>query len=227
MDPRRVAAVFFDWYGTVADIGSLAVACEAAAPGHGPEVAERWRARQLELAWLRTIMDSWADFETVTADALAIALGEVGIEVADAARGRLAGAFPDLPARPEAVAALADLRRHGLRLGVLSNASRGMLASGLDRTGLRSAFDDVLSVDAVRRYKPDPAVYRLAVEAVGTGPDRIGFVTANGWDAAGASAFGLRVAWLRHGAGPTLPPVGAPEPVVVGWPDLAEVFRRI
>ncbi len=227
MDRLRVEAVFFDWYGTVADIGALAVACEAAAPGQGRALATRWRARQLELTWLRTIMGSWADFEAVTADALASALGEVGLEVADAARDRLAGSFVDLPARPEAVVALADLRRLGLRLGVLSNASRGMLAGGLDRTGLRSAFDDVLSVDAVRRYKPDPAVYRLAVEAVGTGADRIGFVTSNGWDAAGASAFGLRVAWLPNDARPTLPPVGAPEPVVVGWPDLAEVFRRI
>ncbi len=227
MDRPRVEAVFFDWYGTVADIGALVVACDAAAPGHGPELAARWRARQLELTWLRTVMGSWADFEAVTADALATALGEVGMEVVGAARTRLASAFAELPARPEAVAALADLRAAGLRLGVLSNASRGMLAIGLDRTGLRSAFDDVLSVDAVRRYKPDPAVYRLAVEAVGTGPDRIGFVTANGWDAAGAGAFGLRVAWLSGGAGGTLPRVGAPEPVVAGWPQLVEVFRPI
>ncbi len=71
------------------------------------------------------------------------------------------------------------------------------------------------------------AVYRLAVEAVGTGPDRIGFVTANGWDAAGAGAFGLRVAWLPNSAGETLPRVGAPEPVAAGWPELVEVFRPI
>ena len=227
MDRPRVEAVFFDWYGTVADIGALVVGCEAAAPGQGQELAARWRARQLELTWLRTIMGSWADFEAVTADALTTALAELKIEVTDPARARLASCFVELPARPEAVAALADLRAAGLRLGVLSNASRGMLALGLDRTGLRSAFDDVLSVDAARRYKPDPAVYRLAVETVETNPDRIGFVTTNGWDAAGAGAFGLRVAWLPHGVDETLPLVGAPGPVVAGWRELVEIFRSI
>ena len=70
------------------------------------------------------------------------------------------------------------------------------------------------------------SVYQLAVEATGFGADRIGFVTANGWDAAGAGAFGLRVAWLRPDSNASLPAVGAPEPIVATWPQISAIFAR-
>ena len=84
----------------------------------------------------------------------------------------------------------------GVRTGILTNASERMLSEAAAAlTGL--PFDHQLSVDKARRFKPHPSVYQLAVDATGLPAERIGFVTANGWDAAGAGAFGFRVAWLR------------------------------
>jgi 2-haloacid dehalogenase len=83
-----------------------------------------------------------------------------------------------------------------------------------------------LSVDAVQRFKPHPSVYRLTVDATGLAPEHIGFVTANGWDAAGAGSFGLRVAWLRPNAVANMPAVGAPEPVIATWPDIPGIFAN-
>ena len=85
-------------------------------------------------------------------------------------------------------------------------------------------MDHYLSVDAAQRFKPHPSVYQLAVDATGLPADRIGFVTGNGWDAAGAGAFGFRVAWLRPDANASLPAVGAPEPIVATWPEIPTIF---
>ena len=60
----------------------------------------------------------------------------------------------------------------------------------------------VLSVDSVRVYKPHPEVYRLATSALELLPAEIGFVSANGWDAAGAKAFGFRVFWINRAGAP-------------------------
>lgn len=76
-----------------------------------------------------------------------------------------------------------------------------------------------LSTNALDRH-----VYRLAVDATGLPPERIGFVTANGWDAAGAGAFGFRVAWLRTDPAAHLPAVGAPEPAIATWPEIPAIF---
>jgi 2-haloacid dehalogenase len=197
--------VYVDLYGTLLGLDPLRAACEAVAPGQGTALARAWRAEQLRLTWLRTITGRWADFEAVTRAALRTTARELGLA-------------------PEAVAAVRGMRVRGVRLGVLSNGSEAMLRRALDATGLADLFDDVLSVDAVQRYKPDPAVYGLAVAASGEEPAAIGFVTANDWDAAGAAAFGLRVAWLRPDGALDLPALGTPDVAIATWPSVAAVL---
>jgi 2-haloacid dehalogenase len=221
---RAVDAVFFDLFGTLLDLAALVDECEVVAPGRGNELATRWRARQLETSWLRTMMGTYVDFDRVTADALRIALAELALEVPGPALGQLGSAFQRLPVHHDAPGVVSGLRASGIRSGVLTNASRRTLTLVLARTALARMFDDALSVDAVGRYKPDPVVYGLAAEATGLDPARIGFVTANGWDAAGAANFGLRVAWLRGDPSAQLPRVGALMPLIATWETLHDVL---
>ena len=219
-----VDAVFFDLFGTLLSLVPLDEACDRLAPGRGHEIATRWRARQLEATWLRTAMERWADFDVVTRDALAATLIELGVH-APPDLGAPADAFVDLPLDDDAPEALRSIQKAGLRTGVLTNASTRTLERVAERLDLR--FDDLLSVDLARRYKPHPSVYQLAVAATGTEPGRIGFVTANGWDAAGAGAYGFRVAWLRRDPKGALPAVGAPEPTVATWADVPRLFGTL
>jgi 2-haloacid dehalogenase len=220
---RPVDAVFFDLFGTLLSLGPLDDACDRVAPGRGADLAARWRARQLEISWLRTAMDRWADFDTVTRDALGAALDELGITGHDDRDlPALADAFAELPLVADALEVVGRIRDAGLATGILTNASTQTLGRVAARLDL--GFDHLLSVDAARRYKPDPSVYRLAVDATGLAPERMGFVTANGWDAAGAGAVGFRVAWLRPNPAARLPAVGAPDPVIATWEDVAAVF---
>lgn len=216
-----VGAVFFDLFGTLLSLAPLDDACERVAPGRGGELAARWRARQLEASWLRTAMDRWADFDTVTRDALRMTLDELGI-AGPADLDGLANAFAELPLVPDAADAVGRIQAVGLTTGILTNAS----ARTLDRVAARLdiPIDHRISVDTVRRFKPHPSVYQLVVDATGLPPERIGFVTVNGWDAAGAGAFGLRVAWLRLDAAARLPAVGAPDPMIASWPEIATTF---
>ena len=51
--------------------------------------------------------------------------------------------------------------------------------------------------------KPNAAYYQLAVDRLRVSPDRICFVSSNGWDAFSARAFGFRVVWCnRFGQAP-------------------------
>ncbi len=64
--------------------------------------------------------------------------------------------------------------------------------------GILAVLADVLSVDAVRAFKPDPRVYALATARFGCAPGEIVFVSSNPWDAWGAASFGFRVAWCNR-----------------------------
>jgi 2-haloacid dehalogenase len=224
---RSIDAVFFDLFGTLLDLSALVDACETAAPDRGRELATRWRERQLEFSWLRTTMGTFVDFDRVTADALEAAIAELSLAPTPAAFSTLKPAFERLPVHAAAPGVLGRIRSSGLWTGVLTNGSRRTVALVLARTGLDRTLDYALSVDAVGRFKPDPAVYRLACEATGLEAARIGFVTANGWDAAGAAGFGFRVAWLRHGPSAPFPRVGARLPMIATWESLHETLLGV
>ena len=96
---RPVDAVLFDLFGTLLSLRPLDDVCEGIAPGRGAELAGRWRARQLELSWLRTAMQRWVDFDQVTEDALENVLREMDVAAEPAAVARTARGVPG-SARP-------------------------------------------------------------------------------------------------------------------------------
>lgn len=67
-------------------------------------------------------------------------------------------------------AALRRLRAAGLRLGVVSN-SDGRVEEALEAAGLRSYFEVVVDSGLAGVEKPDPAIFRPALEALGVPPE--------------------------------------------------------
>ncbi len=87
-------------------------------------------------------------------------------------------------------------------------------------------FDAVLSVEEIGVFKPDPRIYKLAVDRLEVPAERICFVSTNAWDAAGAAYFGFRVAWLnRFGQQPERLP-GRPAAVIAGLDELPLLLSR-
>ena len=111
-------------------------------------------------------------------------------------------AYRVLDAYPEVPAMLAALRDMGLARAILSNGEPRMLADAVRSAGIAALLDDVLSVEAVGVFKPDPRVYQLVVDRFALPPDAIGFCSSNPWDAFGALAFGFQVFWVNRTAQP-------------------------
>jgi 2-haloacid dehalogenase len=97
---------------------------------------------------------------------------------------------------------LRALKAKGHKTAILSNGTPSMLAAAVSAAGLRSELDAILSVDAIRIYKPRPEVYRMVTETFSTRPGDVLFVSSNRWDVMGASAFGFRAAWINRGGMP-------------------------
>lgn len=197
----KVRAAVFDAYGTLFDVASAAAAARDALGERWQPLAELWRAKQLQYTWLRSLSGRHADFWRVTGDALDFALEALGLDDPPL-RARLMASYEVLAAYPEAREALLRLRAAGLRLAVLSNGAPAMLASAARSAGLDDVLERLISVEEVGVYKPHPSVYRLAVDRLGIAAGEILFVSSNGWDAYGASAFGLQVAWCNRAGQP-------------------------
>jgi len=199
--PPALKALVFDAYGTLFDVHSVIAECEALFPGKGASLSQLWRGKQLEYTWLRSLMGRYADFSAITAAALTTACNMLRLELSDSAARRLMDAYLVLKAFPDVTDTLARL--HGRKLAVLSNGSPVMLNAVVRHAGLDHVLDTVLSVDALRIYKPHPSVYAYAAERLQAPAGAIGFVSSNFWDVAGATSFGFRTFWInRAGAIP-------------------------
>jgi len=198
-DPIR--AMVFDAYGTLFDVRAVGEACAEITPDPAG-FAALWRAKQLEYAFLRALMRRYADFWVVTRDALRYAAAATNTPLAPEQEQALMEAWYQVAPFPDVEPALRDLAARGIPLAILSNGGPQMLARLVAATGLEQYFRALLSVDAVRTYKPDPAVYVLAERALGLPRAELLFVSSNFWDVTGAHEFGLRVCWINRGGAP-------------------------
>ena len=191
-----IKAVVFDAYGTLYDIQSVADVTEQTFPGYGEIITQIWRIKQLEYTWLRSLMQRYQDFATVTRDSLAYTLRVLGLAFEREAFERVMEKYLHLDLYPDAVGALTALKPR--QLAILSNGSPDMLTALVRNSGLAPLLDATISVDANKVFKPSPQAYTLIGEVLGTGPDEVLFVSSNPWDVAGARAYGLNVAWIER-----------------------------
>jgi 2-haloacid dehalogenase len=191
-----IQAVVFDAYGTLYDVQSVADITEEAFPGYGGIITQIWRIKQLEYTWLRSLMRRYQDFSVLTQDSLTYTLRVLGLHHDEAIFARIMEKYLHLDLYPDATAALAALKEK--KLAILSNGSTEMLNALVKNTGLDRLLDATIRGDAKKIFKPSPDAYTLIEEKLGVAPANVLFVSSNPWDACGAKAFGLTVAWIER-----------------------------
>lgn len=193
----------FDLYGTLVD--PIAISSELGRVLGGSdsrEAATLWRLKQLEYSFRLTAMSHYEDFRWVTWRALDFALASVGVSLPDEQARRLVELYDHLQPFPDAVPALRALAGMGYELAVFSNGTPVMIGNCLENSGLAGFFSQRISVDEVRAFKPSPAVYQHAAERLSRPAGQIRLVTSNAFDSVGASAAGMRTAWVNRSGAP-------------------------
>jgi 2-haloacid dehalogenase len=248
-----VLGTVVDEAGSIRDLVTAALAAAGADPAGGPALAARWNDRVEALTSQAAAGEApWrsndglrraALLETVAAGPLAslptappVSTGPDDLAPGGAAPGGGPGGARLLPA-----AVLEDLALAGHRLRpwpdsgpalralagsftvvALSNASLAQLTDMFAAGGL--AWHCVLSGELARAYKPDPAVYQLAIRLLGLDPAATMMVAAHPWDLRAAAGHGLRTAYVAR-SGEGVPGPADRFDVRVG--DLAELAARL
>ncbi|CDR09951.1 haloacid dehalogenase type II [Streptomyces iranensis] len=228
MSELEIDAVVFDVLGTLVDepTGIRAGIRELA-----PELDDSGIERLLSL-WQRhvdreqrRILDGarpYATTEILDHEAARLVADAAGVDD-PAAVAALALSGRRLPPWSDTVAGLARLAGRFPLIG-LSNASRTALLEINAHAGLR--WHQALSAEDARTYKPDPAVYELAVTVSGRPPERLLMVAAHAWDLRGAQALGLRTAYVARPVGDPPSPSDRFDLHADGLADLADQLDR-
>ena len=161
-------------------------------------IAKGWRKRQLKYSWLCSMMGKYDDFWELTTRALDSTLEVHALSSDEKIKKRLLSLYRELSAYEEVPKVLADLKAAGHKLAVLSNASPHMLTTAIEAAGISEWFDELISVDVLKCYKPTPKVYQLVTERFNCKPSDVTFFSSNNWDVSGAAAFGFKTIWVNR-----------------------------
>ena len=218
-------ALAFDVYGTLIDTHGVTQALKAKLGNQARAFSTAWRNKQLEYSFRRGLMRDYRPFEACTREALAYTCSVFKLALGEEAMEALLAAYRTLPAFPDAKTGLARAREAGFRLFAFSNGTAEAVDTLLLHAELRDFFLDVVSVDEVRSFKPDPGVYAHFLRRAGVPGARAWLVSSNPFDVLGALWAGMRSAWVRRSPEAIFDPWGMPPALTVA--DLTALAEGI
>ncbi|PJZ68815.1 haloacid dehalogenase, type II [Leptospira perolatii] len=193
----RFKAVIFDYF-VIFDANSVVSELEKVFPGKGSEFARIWRAKQFEYCFLLSVTNRHEDFLRLTEDALVYTANFMKLKLSSENKSRFLQTFLTLKPWPDAIQTLEKLKKSGLRIIVLSNFSGKMLKDNANHAGISHYFEQLISTEVDRSYKPDPIAYELGRRKLGLKKEEILFVAFGGWDVYGAKNFGYTTYWVNR-----------------------------
>lgn len=218
-----VDALALDVYGTLVDTGGQVDRLRGMVGDLAPAFSDAWRAVQLEYTFRRGLMRDWVDFGVCTAQALDAVAGRFDVELAEEQRHALLDGYQRLPAYPDAEVALRALADTGVRTVAFTNGVASSATALLDHAGLLPLLDDLVTVEGVRSFKPDPAVYQHLLDRLSLPAGRVALVSSNSFDVIGAQHSGLASVWVRRSERAALDPWGiTPDRTVASLTELLE-----
>jgi 2-haloacid dehalogenase len=216
---RRPAAVAFDVIETLMSLEPLRARLTDI--GQPAGLLEAWYTRTLRDGMA---LSATGDFVAFTDVAEAALRGLTHYTVSDEQVAHVMAGWGELPAFPDALPAVTRLTQAGVRVSCLTNGSAYLASSFVNRTGLGTGVDRVISVEEVYRWKPAGVVYLYAAEMLGVPPDRLALVAAHDWDCHGAKRAGLTTGWVSRKSGGFGAPFAPPD---VTGEDLTEVAAKL
>jgi len=188
----------FDVYGTLINTHGVVSELEKLVGDRAKTFSNRWRDKQLEYSFRKGLMQNYETFAVCTSQALDYTCAYYGTELSDEQKKALMGIYRVLPAFDDVKEGLTRLQAAGFRLYAFSNGTADALEVLLNNAGIRELFLGVVTVDDIKSFKPNPAVYsHFLRQSKSTGGDSW-LVSSNPFDVIGAISAGMKSAWVKR-----------------------------
>jgi 2-haloacid dehalogenase len=223
-EEKRVSIIVFDVNETVLDLTTLEPLFDRV---FGDRLVLReWFAQLILYSQTMTLSGLYSPFGMLAVGALQMVASIHGVTVADSDIEELKARMNSMPAHPDVVPALTQLRDAGFRLATLTNSASAASPSPLERAGLVGFFERTFSVEEVRKFKPAPETYRLVAKEMRVELSEMCLVACHLWDTIGAQAAGCRGALITRPHNAILPAADVPIPDLTAT-DLTHLADQI
>jgi 2-haloacid dehalogenase len=214
--------IVFDLIGTLLDLQAMDPHFERFFGDAA--VRKEWFTQTLQLAMAAVLTNSYEDFGVQADTGLEITARRYKVSMLGEEKNLILSTLRKLRPYSDVSKSLQRLREAGLRLAALTNSTAQAAEAQLNYAGLRDHFEEIISTDEIRCFKPAPEVYHLAASRLGVERRQVRLVTAHNWDVTGALRAGCAAVFVAR-PGQVMNPFG-PQPDVRGS-DLGEIVEQI
>lgn len=205
----------FDVYGTLIDTQGVLSKLDDIVGPQAKAFSNTWREKQLEYSFRRGLMKQYKNFAVCTADALNYTASVYKVCLNKNQKDTLLQSYRTLPAFTDVDDGLTLLKSAGFKLYAFSNGSHDAVEGLLRTANIHHFFEDVVSVDDVQSFKPDPAVYHHLLNKTSSQAENTWLISSNPFDVIGAISVQMRAAWVQRSAESIFDPWGIEATVTV------------
>lgn len=222
-----VTTLAFDVYGTLIDTHGVVTALEGLVGDQAQAFSQTWRDKQLEYSFRRGLMQNYETFAVCTSQALEYTCAYYKTSLTHEQKNDLLDIYRSLPAFEDVKTGLSQLKEVGFRLYAFSNGAVDALERLLSAADIRDMFLDLVSVDNLKSFKPNPAVYAHFLKESQASRETAWMISSNPFDVIGAVSAGMKAAWVRRTPDAIFDPWGIePTITVASLIELNEHLRK-
>ncbi len=167
------------------------------------------------------------DFSSIAKATMQMAARHLGRSISEPDMNDLLELFKHLPMRDGVARGLSRLNDFDCRIAALTNSPEQTVRERMERTGMVSYFETVLSAEHVQKYKPSIEVYKWAARKMQVERNEVLLVSSHGWDIAGASNAGMQTAYIPQEGQMLYPLAPTPDFICVSLDDLAGQLQTV
>jgi 2-haloacid dehalogenase len=183
-----------------------------------------WFNLLLQRAFTATLTGAYRDFTALARSALKMVAARRKVPIDEAKIESVLALIKTLPPHPDVPAALQTLHEAGIVMVALTQSTAATLDAQLTNADLKRFFTRLFSANAVKRYKPDSAAYRMVASEMQCDTADLRLIAAHAWDVEGAMRAGCKAAFVAR-PGQVLDPE-CDRPDIIGA-DLGQVAIQI
>ena len=195
----KIQAICFDAFGTLIDISSIDTFLEERFPGNGSAISSAWRIKQIDYSRLRSLGNRYKPFGEITEDALRASLASLNINVERESIREIMDQYMKCGVYPDTLEVLENLPTPW---AIVTNGDRDFISPILQGAGIGVSDEALITSDQVSDFKVSPRLYELAYAWArnyqAETKSEVLFVSANQWDAIGATWFGFTTCWINR-----------------------------
>ncbi len=217
--------IAFDVYGTLIDTHGVISALQVLIGDKATNFSQTWREKQLEYSFRRGLMQNYVTFAVCTSNALDYTCAFYEVDLTKEQKNNLLESYRSLPAFKDAEEGLKKFKTNNYRLFAFSNGTANAVDGLLVASGIRDYFHGVVSVDDLKSFKPNPAVYCHFLRESGVQSSNAWLISSNPFDVIGAISAGMHAAWVKRSTNAIFDPWGIEPTITVA--NLSELYEKI